>query len=127
MISESGIWQEKKKEDTRIQRKQRIRGPTTLQGESAETESKAVDAATTGPARTITKNGVDYEIPKKLYNRYKVLRAQLYSQYANEIIKTPEYQKLSNEKKALKLKSLQSKATNEARKRLNIEEELNIP
>ena len=42
MISESGIWQEKKKEDTRIQRKQRIRGPTTLQGESAETESKAV-------------------------------------------------------------------------------------
>ena len=38
-ISESGIWQEKEKQDTRIQRKARIGGPTPLQGEGAETES----------------------------------------------------------------------------------------
>ena len=92
-----------------------------------ETESKAVDAATTGPAKTITKNGVEYEIPKKLYNQYKVLRAQLYSKYASEVIKTPEYQKLSNEKKALRLKALQKRATQEARRQLNIDQELNIP
>ena len=92
-----------------------------------ETESRAVNATTTGPAKTITKNGVDYEIPKKLYNQYKVLRAQLYSQYANELIKTAEYQKLSNEKKALKLKALQKRATQEARRQLNIDKELNIP
>ena len=34
------IWQENEKQDTRIQRKARIRGPTALRGEGAETESK---------------------------------------------------------------------------------------
>jgi hypothetical protein len=94
---------------------------------AVEIESKAVDAATTGPAQTITKKGVDYKIPKKLYNQYKILRAQLYSQYASELIKTEAYKKLSNEKKAQKLKALQTRATNEARKQLNINSELNIP
>lgn len=94
---------------------------------SVEKESKDVGAATTGPAKTITKNGTKYEIPKKLYNEYKVLRAQLYSQYAGELIKTDAYKKLSNDKKAKKLKALQERATNEARKQLNIETELNIP
>lgn len=92
-----------------------------------EIESKAVDAATNGPAQIITKKGIDYKIPKKLYNQYKILRAQLYSQYASELIKTDAYKKLSNEKKAQKLKALQTRATNEARKQLNINSELNIP
>ena len=39
-VSESTIWQEKEKQDMRIQRKVRIRGPTLLQGEGAKTESK---------------------------------------------------------------------------------------
>ena len=39
-VSESVIQQENEKWDTRIQRKARIRGPTLLQGEGAETESK---------------------------------------------------------------------------------------
>ena len=38
--SKSTIWQENEKQGTRIQRKVRIRGPTPLQGEGAETESK---------------------------------------------------------------------------------------
>ena len=39
-VSESVIRRENEKGDTRIQRKMRIRGPTLLQGEGAETESK---------------------------------------------------------------------------------------
>ena len=39
-VSESVIWQENEKRDTRIQREARIRGPTPLQAEGAETESK---------------------------------------------------------------------------------------
>ena len=39
-VSKSAIQQENEKWDTRIQRKARIRGPTPLQGEGAETESK---------------------------------------------------------------------------------------
>ena len=39
-VSESTIWQENEKQDTRIQWKARIRGPTPLQGEGAETEFK---------------------------------------------------------------------------------------
>ena len=39
-VSESAIWWENEKQDTRIQRKVRIKGPTPLQGEGAETESK---------------------------------------------------------------------------------------
>ena len=39
-VSESTIWQENEKRDTRIQSEARIRGPTPLQGEGAETESK---------------------------------------------------------------------------------------
>ena len=39
-VSKSAIWQENEKQDTRIQRKVRIGGPTPLQGEGAETESK---------------------------------------------------------------------------------------
>ena len=39
-VSESAIWRENEKQDIRIQRKARIRGPTPLQGEGAETESK---------------------------------------------------------------------------------------
>ena len=39
-VSESMMRQENEKRDTRIQRKARIRGPTQLQGEGAETESK---------------------------------------------------------------------------------------
>ena len=38
--SESMIWRENEKWNTRIQRKARIRGPTPLQGEGVETESK---------------------------------------------------------------------------------------
>ena len=41
-VSESVIWRENEKRDTRIQRKARIRGPTPLQGEGPETESKPV-------------------------------------------------------------------------------------
>ena len=39
-VSESVIWRENEKRDTRIQRKNRIKGPIRLQGEGAETESK---------------------------------------------------------------------------------------
>jgi hypothetical protein len=39
-VSESVIRRENEKRDTRISRKARIRGPTLLQGEGAETESK---------------------------------------------------------------------------------------
>ena len=39
-ISESAIWRENEKQDRRIQWKARKRGPTLLQGEGAETESK---------------------------------------------------------------------------------------
>ena len=39
-VSESAIPRENEKRDTGIQRKARIRGPTPLQGEGAETESK---------------------------------------------------------------------------------------
>ena len=39
-VSESTIGRENEKRDTRIQRKARLRGPTQLQGEGAETESK---------------------------------------------------------------------------------------
>ena len=39
-VSESTIQRENEKRDARIQRKARIRGPTPLQSEGAETESK---------------------------------------------------------------------------------------
>ena len=39
-VSKSAILLENEKRDTRIQRKAKIRGPTPLQGEGAETESK---------------------------------------------------------------------------------------
>ena len=39
-VSKSTIWQKKEKQDMRIQRKVRTRGPTPLEGEGAETESK---------------------------------------------------------------------------------------
>ena len=103
--------------------------PTKISWDSdstVEKESENVGAATTGPTQTIQKDGVEYKIPKKLYNQYKILRAQLYSQYASELIATDAYKKLSNEKKAQKLKALQTRATNEARKQLNITKELNI-
>ena len=39
-VSESAIRRENEKQDTRIQIKARIRGPTPLQGEGAEIEPK---------------------------------------------------------------------------------------
>ena len=39
-VSESAIWWENEKRDTRIQREARIRGPILLQGEGAKTEFK---------------------------------------------------------------------------------------
>lgn len=85
-----------------------------------EEESKAVGAATTGPAKTYKINGVEYTMPDELYRDYQILRAKLYSQYAQSIINTSAYKNMSIEKKRLKLKSLQTKATEEARKQLNI-------
>lgn len=85
-----------------------------------EIESKAVDAATTGPARQITVDGETFELSEKQYEEYAKLRAKLYSQYANDLIKTDAYKKLSIEKRKAKLKQLQSKATKAARKQLNI-------
>lgn len=85
-----------------------------------ETESKAVDAATTGPARQITIDGETFELSEKQYEEYARLRAKLYSQYASDLIKTDAYKKLSVEKRKAKLKQLQSKATKAARKQLNI-------
>ena len=85
-----------------------------------ERESKTVDAATTGPSRTITVNGESRKLSKKQYNDYKILRAKLYSKYANELINTEAYKKLSIEKKRAKLKKLQTKATEDARKQLNL-------
>ena len=40
LVAESTIWWENEKQDKKIQIKMRIRGPTPLQGEGAETESK---------------------------------------------------------------------------------------
>lgn len=85
-----------------------------------EEESKAVDAATTGPSRTIKVNNKEYTLTDKQYEEYKVLRAKLYSQYASDLIKTEAYKKLSIEKRQAKLKQLQEKATMAARKQLNI-------
>ena len=85
-----------------------------------EEESKAVGAATTGPAKIYKINGIEYVIPDELYRDYQILRAKLYSQYAQSVINTPNYQNMSIEKKRLKLKALQNKATEEARKQLNI-------
>lgn len=85
-----------------------------------EIESKAVGAATTGPAKTYKINGIEYTIPDELYREYQILRAKLYSQYAQSIINTTSYQNMTLEKKRSKLKQLQTKATEEARKQLNI-------
>ena len=41
-VTKRTTWRENEKQDTRIQRKVRIRGPTLLQGEGAESESKPV-------------------------------------------------------------------------------------
>ena len=41
-VSERVIREENEKQDKRIQRKAKIRGPTPLQGEGAESESKPV-------------------------------------------------------------------------------------
>ena len=85
-----------------------------------ERESKDVGAATTGPAKTYTIDGVQYTIPDDLYRDYQILRAKLYSQYAKNIINTTAYQKMTIAQKKAKLSRLQSKATEEARKQLNI-------
>lgn len=93
----------------------------TLDIESdVEKESKAVGANTTGPARVYKINGVDYEIPDDLYRDYQILRAKLYSSYAQNIIGTPAYQRMTIAQKKSTLARLQTKATNEARKQLNI-------
>ena len=90
-------------------------------GESeVETESEAVDAATTGPSSTYTIDGVTYKLSSKQYKDYQKLRAQLYSQYANELINTDRYKKMSMENKRKALKSLQNRATTEARRQLKI-------
>lgn len=91
-----------------------------LKESNIETESEAVDAATTGPASVYTIDGKTYQIPDKQYDEYRRLRAKLYSQYANELISTDRYKRLSIENKRSALKSLQSKATNEAKKRLKL-------
>ena len=94
---------------------------TKYMGESkVETESETVDAATTGPSSTYTIDGVTYKLSSKQYKDYQKLRAQLYSQYANELINTDRYKKMSMENKRKALKSLQNRATTEARRQLKI-------
>ena len=85
-----------------------------------EIESKAVDAPTTGPAKTYTIDGIKYTIPDNVYHEYQILRAKLYSSYAKEVINTQAYQKMTLTQKKAKLSQLQTKATQEARKQLNI-------
>ena len=85
-----------------------------------EQESKAVDAGTTGPASSFTIDGVQYKISDKKYREYQKLRAKLYKEYADKIIVTDAYKRMTNEQKKKQLKKLQSKATEEARKQLNI-------
>ena len=91
-----------------------------LEESEIETESEAVDAATTGPARTYTIDGVTYKLSNEQYNDYRRLRAQLYSQYANELINTDRYKRMSIENKRSALKSLQNRATQDARKQLKL-------
>lgn len=83
-------------------------------------ESEAVGARTTGPAKTYTIDGVEYTIPTDLYHDYQVLRAQLYNSYAESLIDTDRYKNMTVEQKRNALKHLQTKATEEARKQLNI-------
>lgn len=85
-----------------------------------EIESKANDAATTGPSKKYTIDGVEYTLSTKEYREYQKLRAKLYNEYAQELIKTPKYAKMTNVQKQKELKKLQSKATEEARKQLKI-------
>lgn len=85
-----------------------------------EAESKAVGAATTGPAKTYKIDGVEYAIPDNVYRDYQELRAKLYSSYAQPLINSSVYKRLPIEKKRARLKALQNKATREARRRLNI-------
>lgn len=93
---------------------------TTNIESDVEIESKAVDAATTGPSRVYSIDGVQYEIPEELYKEYQILRAKLYSAYARDIINTTAYKNMSLTQKKSKLKQLQTRATKEARKQLNI-------
>lgn len=95
---------------------------TTNIESDAEIESKAVDAATTGPSRVYSIDGVQYEIPEELYKEYQILRAKLYSAYARDVINTTAYKNMSLTQKKSKLKQLQTRATKEARKQLNIGE-----
>lgn len=85
-----------------------------------EQESRAVGAGTTGPASSFTIDGVQYKISDKKYREYQKLRAKLYKQYADKVIVTDAYKRMTNEQKKKQLKKLQSKATEEARKQLNI-------
>lgn len=93
---------------------------TTNIQSNIESESKAVGAPTTGPAKTYKIDGVEYTIPEDLYRDYQTLRAKLYSKYAQDTINTTKYKNMSMEQKRAKLKQLQNKATQEARKQLNI-------
>lgn len=85
-----------------------------------EEESKAVGAATTGPAKTYKIDGIEYTISEELYRDYQILRAKLYNQYAQATINTAKYKNMSLIQKQAKLKRLQNQATQEARKQLNI-------
>jgi hypothetical protein len=85
-----------------------------------ETESKAVGAATTGPSQSYTIDGTEYTIDDKTYNKYKVLRAKLYSQYASAIINKASYKRMTTEQKKAVLKKLQNQATTNARLQLGI-------
>jgi hypothetical protein len=93
---------------------------STTTESALEIESKAVDARTTGPSRNYKIDGIEYTIPDELYRQYQALRAKLYSQYANAVINTVTYKNMSLAQKRAKLKQLQTKATEEARKQLNI-------
>lgn len=87
---------------------------------AVERESTAVGAPTQGPSKVYSIGGVKYTIPDNVYYDYQKLRAQLYSKYAKDIINTEAYKRLSINQKKLKLQQLQTKATTEARKQLNI-------
>lgn len=88
--------------------------------DAVERETKAVGANTSGPSKRYTIDGQEYILPERTYEDYKILRAKLYNQYAKEVINTAAYKALSINAKRAKLKTLQDKATNEARKQLNI-------
>jgi hypothetical protein len=65
-------------------------------------------------------NGETIKLEGKTLEEYKRLRAKLYSQYATELIKTERYKKMTIDRKKDALRALQSRATNEARRELDL-------